>query len=96
MSDQEDDTYDKLGKLFLRYIKAENDWRISKSERKYYEVQKCLRMIRSAAKLRNDELNSEQRERNPYFFERNIKNLKNHKEKNKKKDWQTYQSRLCL
>lgn len=79
MSKREEDTYDRLGELFLRYINAENEWRVKKSERRYFEVQKCLRAIRREAKLRNSEMNSEMREYNPNFFQRFIDNNNKHK-----------------
>lgn len=70
MSEPEDDTYDRLGKLFLRYIKAEDKWRGLQSERKYYEVQRCLREIRNEAKLRSKEIHDQMKEQRPKFFER--------------------------
>lgn len=52
----EDDTHDLLVQAYLEYFKAHEAWEQKQSVRKYYAVQKSIRLIRQLAKQRGDEI----------------------------------------
>jgi hypothetical protein len=56
MNDIEDDIHDQLTKAYLDYFKANEKFERNNSIRTHREVRKWLRVIRSLAKQRSDEI----------------------------------------
>ena len=52
----EDDIHDKLTKAYLEYYKANEKFEARNSVRTHRETRRCLREIRTLAKLRMDEI----------------------------------------